>query len=168
MRSGGFLIGAAVTVALSVGLAAGGSVAVAAAPAGPGGASGSWAVSVYGEIDPVTPDGYTFVRRGASNIYDVTNEYGFSAVASIPRSGGSVILDFSVAGSKTSDHFKETLTFKFPATGDATFSGTYVQNVYGGGTGYHGKITGVRTTAPTHASLSVTLSVVPVKAVNRR
>ena len=165
MRSGGFLIGAAVTVALSVGLAAGGSVAVAAAPAGPGGASGSWAVSVYGEIDPVTPDGYTFVRRGASNIYDVTNEYGFSAVASIPPSGGSVILDFSVAGSKTSDHFKETLTFKFPATGDATFSGTYVQNVYGGGTGYHGKITGVRTTAPTHASLSVTLSVAPVKAV---
>ncbi len=137
------------------GLDAGSSVS---AVPGSVGASGTWAVSVTGEVDPITPDSYTFVRKGNSDTYEVTNEYGFSAVASVPPSGGSVTLDFSVAGSKTSDHFIEHLTFKFPATGNATFSGTYVQRTYDGSPGYHGTITGARAGGPP-AGVSLTVVV---------
>jgi hypothetical protein len=138
----GCAVGAAFVVACVV---ACGSPALAAAPTP--GVAGTWAVSVTGLIQTVTSDTYTFVRRGKSDTYDVTNESAFRAVASIPPSGGSVTLDFW--GGKTlgtGDHFAEHLKFNLVSC-PHRFTGTYSETFSDGTPGYHGALKGVRSGA---------------------
>lgn len=136
---GGFVVGLSSAVAC---VGASGSPALAAAPAP--GVAGKWAVLVTGLIEPITSDTYTFVRRGKSDTYDVTNESAFRAVASIPPAGGSVTLDFW--GGKTlgtGDHFAEHLKFNL-ASCPHRFTGTYSETFSDGTPGYHGTLKGHR------------------------
>ena len=135
----GCVVGLASAVAC---VGASGSPALAAARTP--GVAGKWAVSVTGLIQTVTSDTYTFVRRGKSDTYDVTNESAFRAVASIPPSGGSVTLDFW--GGKTlgtGDHFAEHLKFNL-ASCPHRFTGTYSETFSDGTPGYHGTLKGFR------------------------
>jgi hypothetical protein len=107
------------------------------------GASGTWKVTDQYPSGPVG-DVYTFSRRGNSDIYDVTNEIGFHAVASIGPTGGAATLEFNSDGCSTCDHYIEPLTFKISGNGKSTFSGSFKQIHPNGEVGYTGKVRGVR------------------------
>ena len=142
----GSLIGLALALTLWVACGAG-----AVAAAATRGVAGTWEVTTTYPGPSEVPDTYTFVRRGSSNTYNVTNAYGFSAVASVAETGGSVTLDFSVASSRASDHFIEPIAFKL-ASCPATFTGTFKQVSKDGTVGYAGTLKGVRTSPCTRGA----------------
>src|SRR5579871_3116202 len=139
-------------VAVSLGGSASGAVSRGASSAGGGsGASGTWSVDDhYPKPIGLVHDSYTFVRKGISNLYDITSTAApFQAVASVPSTGGSATLDFCPVGDPKGTHFLEQLTFKFSRSGKATFSGTFREIVATtGAIAWSGTLKGVRSGPP--------------------
>ena len=141
----------AAAVAVVVSLAAGSIAGVAAGePSAVPSVAGTWSVSDT-RVGLTAPDTYTFTAMPAgSDDYYVTNAYGFHTHM-VVGAGGSATARWTACAVDPcdSDYFDESLQFKFPKGGPATFTGMISQFSKDGVLDYTWEQTGLQiSTAP--------------------